>query len=194
MYIAGSTASADLPTTAVPVASQFGGGTLDSFVAKFNPAGALLYSTYLGGSGDEEAFGLAVDSQGNAYVTGNTTSADFPTTQGAYSGALSGSSNAFVAKLNPGGTALLYSSYLGGSGNDTGYGIALDGSGDMFIAGSTSSTDFPVSTGSFRGAWSGGRARTILRQSPRTIDGKTASPGESPYPWLLRISFFCSIT
>jgi hypothetical protein len=158
MYIAGSTSSTDLPGAT----SQFGGGFFDGFVAKFSPAGALLYSTYLGGSGDEQAYGLAVDSQGNAYMTGYTTSTNFPVTQGAYGGRLIGSRNAFVAKLNPAGTSLLYSSYLGGSGSDTGYGIAVDGSGDMFITGSTSSTNFPVSAGAYRGAYSGGSSDAFV--------------------------------
>jgi uncharacterized repeat protein (TIGR01451 family) len=162
LYIAGSTSSTNLPLTAGAMASQFGGGNFDSVVAKFSASGTLLYSTYLGGSGDEQAYGLAVDSLGNAYITGYTTSANFPVTQGAYGGGLSGSSNAFVAKLNPAGTALLYASYLGGSGNDTGYGIAVDGSGDMFIAGSTSSTDFPVSAGAYRGAYSGGSSDAFV--------------------------------
>ena len=156
VYIAGYTASGNLPTTIGALERSFAGGSYDSFVAKFSPAGAVLYSTYLGGSGDEEAYGLAVDSQGNAYITGYTTSADFPVTTGAIGGTLTGHSDAFVAKLNPAGTVLDYSSYLGGSGDDTGYGITVDGSGDAFVAGSTSSTNFPVSTGSYRGAYSGG--------------------------------------
>jgi hypothetical protein len=97
-----------------------------------------------------------VDSQGNAYITGYTTSADFPVTTGAIGGTLTGPSDAFVARLNPAGTVLDYSSYLGGSGDDTGYGIAVDSFGDAFVTGSTSSTNFPVSTGSYRSAYSGG--------------------------------------
>ncbi len=144
------------------VGTQFSGAPFDIFVAKFNSAGALLYSTYLGGSGDEQAYALAVDAQGNAYLTGYTTSTNFPVTRGAYQGALPGSSNAFVAKLNPAGTALLYASYLGGSGNDVGNGIAVDSSGDMFITGSTSSANFPVSTGAYRGAYSGGSSEAFV--------------------------------
>jgi uncharacterized repeat protein (TIGR01451 family) len=155
-YIAGYTASVDLSTTTGVLDRNFIGGTLDAFVAKFSPTGTLLYTTYLGGTGDEEAYGLAVDSQGQAYLTGYTTSPDFPTTPGAYRSTLSGASDAFVAKLNPAGTALVYSSYLGGSGDDTGWGIAVDSLGDMFVTGSTSSTDFPVTAGSYRRAYSGG--------------------------------------
>ena len=155
-YIAGSTASVDLPTTTGALNRRFIGGTLDAFVAKFSPSGTLVYTTYLGGTGDDEAYGLAVDSQGNAYVTGYTTSPNFPVTGGAYRSTLSGTSDAFVAKLNPAGTALVYSSYLGGSGDDTGWGIAVDGLGDMFVTGSTSSADFPVSAGAYRSTYTGG--------------------------------------
>ena len=162
VYIAGSTSSENLPTTAGAISSQFGGGAFDSFVAKFSAAGALVYSTYLGGSADEQAYGLAVDSQGNAYVTGSTNSPNFPVTQGAYSRSLSGSPNVFVVKLNPAGTSLLYSSYFGGSGSDTGYGIAVDGSGYAFITGSTSSTNFPVSAGAYRTTYSGGSSDAFV--------------------------------
>jgi hypothetical protein len=155
-YIAGSTSSADLPATSGAYSRQIAGGSSDAFVAKFSPTGALLYATYLGGSAADVAYAIAVDSQGNAYLTGTTASSNFPVTQSAYRSTLAGASNAFVAKLNPTGSSLLYSSYLGGSGTDTGYGIAVDASGDMFIAGSTSSTNFPVSSGAYRTAYAGG--------------------------------------
>jgi hypothetical protein len=155
-YIAGSTSSADLPATSGAYSRQFAGGTSDAFVAKFSPTGALLYATYLGGGAADVAYALAVDSQGNAYLTGSTASSNFPVTQSAYRSTLAGTSNAFVAKLNPAGSSLLYATYLGGSGTDTGYGIAVDASGDMFIAGSTSSTNFPVSSGAYRTAYAGG--------------------------------------
>ena len=162
IYVAGSTSSTDASITAGAVASQFGGGNFDSFVAKFSSSGALVYSTYLGGSGNEQAYGLAVDSQGNAYLTGYTTSQNFPVTQGAYGGSLTGTSNAFLVKLNPAGTALLYSSYLGGGGSDVGYGVAVDASGDAFVTGSTSSVNFPVSTGAYRGTYSGGTSDAFV--------------------------------
>jgi hypothetical protein len=155
-YIAGSTSSADLPATSGAYSRQFAGGSSDAFVAKFSPSGALLYATYVGGSAADVAYALAVDSQGNAYLTGSTASSNFPVTQSAYRSTLAGASNVFVAKLNPAGSSLLYASYLGGSGTDTGYGIAVDASGDVFIAGSTSSTNFPVSSGAYRTAYAGG--------------------------------------
>jgi hypothetical protein len=119
----------------------------------------LAYSTYLGGSGQDSATAIAVDATGNAYVTGLTTSIDFPVTQGAFqttnkAGANS-SSNAFVTKLNPTGTAQLYSTYLGGSGRLDGVGeigtaIAVDSTGNVYVAGQTFSPDFPVTQGAFQ--------------------------------------------
>src|ERR1019366_4342171 len=104
----------------------------------------LIYSTFLGGSGYDQGNGIAVDSSGNAYVTGTTSSTDFPTMnplQPTYGG---GQWDAFVTKFNPTGSALVYSTYLGGSGNDYGYGIALDGADNAYVTGNTNSTDFPT--------------------------------------------------
>jgi hypothetical protein len=113
-------------------------------VAKLNVSGtALVYSTYLGGSGDDSGNGIAVDSAGNAFVTGETGSTNFPTAnplQPTYGGGF----DAFVAKLNASGTALVYSTYLGGSGDDSGNGIALDSAGNAYVTGNTNSTDFPT--------------------------------------------------
>ncbi len=119
----------------------------------------LEYSTYLGGSGEDSATAITVDTAGNAYVTGLTTSTDFPVTPGAFQSTNKDSENnststAFVTKLNPAGTALVYSTYLGGSGGgssgDLGSAIALDTAGNVYVAGQTSSTDFPVTQGAFQ--------------------------------------------
>ena len=105
------------------------------------------YSTYLGGVGIDQAFAIAVDSTGNAYVTGNTQSADFPLAnplQSIIGGGFGGTSNdAFVAKLNAAGTALIYATFIGGGGADSGRGIAVDASGNAYVTGATDSTDFP---------------------------------------------------
>jgi uncharacterized protein (TIGR03437 family) len=158
-YIAGITASNNLPVTAGVVQTAFGGSTLniryflgDAFVAKFTPSGMLSYVTYLGGSGDDAATGIAVDSAGDAYLVGITNSKDFPTTPGVLQRALKGSGgnscvtfgDAFVAKLNPSGNQLLYSTYLGGSLDDFGWAIQIDAQGDAYVAGATLSSDFPV--------------------------------------------------
>src|SRR5439155_799308 len=104
-------------------------GSADAFVTKLNPTGSapLVYSTYLGGTDPDVGQGIAVDATGHAYVTGNTVSTDFPTTLLAFRSANAGSTDAFVTKLNPAGSApLVYSTYLGGSGDDFGQGIAVD--------------------------------------------------------------------
>jgi hypothetical protein len=122
----------------------YGGSNFDAFVTEINPSGsALVYSTYLGGSGTDWGLGIAVDSSGNAYVTGFTQSPDFPITPGAVQTHGGGNSDAFVTKFNPSGSALVYSSYLGGSGSDYGQGIAVDSAGNAYVTGYTQSTNFP---------------------------------------------------
>jgi hypothetical protein len=141
-YIAGYTDSDALPT--VNPVQSFNAGSVQVFVAKLNPSGSSLeYCTYLGGSNDDRAYGIAVDSSGAAYVTGTTTSPDFPTRY-ALEGGLEGSRDAFVFKLNPAGDALVFSTYLGGSGADTANGIAIDASGNSYVVGDTTSLNFPA--------------------------------------------------
>jgi len=141
-YIAGYTDSSALPT-ANP-AQNFNLGGVAAFVAKLNPAGdSLEYCTYMGGSADDRAYGIAVDSSGAAYVTGSTTSADFPTRY-AEQTSLQGGRDAFVFKLSPMGNMLEYSTFLGGSGTETANGIALDASGNAYVVGDTTSLNFPA--------------------------------------------------
>ena len=148
-YVVGTTGSTDFPTTSGAVQTAFGGGSGDAFVTRLNATGsALLYSTYLGGAGDETGSGLAVDSSGNAYISGTTTSANFPTAN-ALQPANAGGQDLFVAELNPTATGLVYSTYVGGSGNDgtqagTGGALALDSSGNAYVTGFTNSTNFPI--------------------------------------------------
>jgi hypothetical protein len=142
VYVAGYTDSRDLPVRNA-LQAQSGGG-VDAFVAKLSPSGSLVYLTYLGGSGDDRALGIAVDASGNAYVTGWTYSTNFPTTAGARQRVLGGGRDAFVAKLNSAGSGLVYSTFLGGTNHETGNGIALDASGNAYVAGDTYSSDFPV--------------------------------------------------
>jgi hypothetical protein len=142
-YVTGSTTSIDFPT-ASPLQAVYGGGEFDAFVAKLNAAGsALVYSTYLGGTSADVALGIGVDSSGNAYVTGGTTSTDLPTAN-PLQAAAAGEFDAFVSKLNPSGSALVYSTYLGGSSRDVGNGIAVDSTGSAYVIGYTRSTDFPT--------------------------------------------------
>jgi hypothetical protein len=141
-YVAGSTASVNYPVAA-PAQGAYGGGR-DGLVAKLNADGThLLYSTYLGGSRFEKANSLAVDAEGNAYVAGETWSADFPVT-GALQGVLRGQQDAFVVKLNASGSALTYATFLGGNDYDKAESVAVDAAGNAFVMGETWSSDFPI--------------------------------------------------
>jgi len=173
-YVAGVVYSTDFPVTIGAFQTTNKGGVNqvpNGFIAKLNPTGtALVYSTYLGGSGVAADAGLinvggdptggdgcasiATDSAGNAFVTGEAWSTDFPTTSGAYQttnkSAAIGGPAAFVTELNPAGSSLVYSTYLGGSGRDGALGIAIDSSGDAYVDGATGSTDFPVTSGAYQ--------------------------------------------
>ena len=161
-YVTGITASAtNFPTTAGAFQTTLGGGS-DAFVTKLNPTGtALIYSTFLGGSDFDTGVGIAVDASGNAYVTGSTASTNFPTTAGAFQTTLAGPgggslTDAFVTKLNPTGTALVYSTYLGGRDFDNGEEVAVDAAGNAYVTGRTSSTDFPTTVAAFQTTSAGG--------------------------------------
>ncbi|MGH8092193.1 MAG: SBBP repeat-containing protein [Chthoniobacterales bacterium] len=155
-YVTGLTASSDFPTTAGAFQTTYG-GVQDAFVTKLNPTGSgLVYSTYLGGSSADYCYGIAVGTSGNAYVTGDTFSSDFPTTAGAFQTTYGGDEDTFVTELNPTGTGLIYSTYLGGSSGDVVFGIAVDTSGNAYVTGSTSSSDFPTTAGAFQTTYGGG--------------------------------------
>jgi hypothetical protein len=151
VYVAGGTFSTNFPVAAALQPANAGGQ--DAFVTKLNAAGSqILYSTYLGGSGGsasaaEQANAVAVDSGNNVYVTGVTSSGNFPVTPSALQTSFGGVLDAFVAKLNAAGSALVYSSYLGGSSFDWGTGVAVDPGGNAYVAGYTSSVNFPTSNG-----------------------------------------------
>lgn len=173
LYVVG-TVSADFPVTEKAIQPKFAGGIIldkqfglgfgDAFVAKFRPDGSLAYSTFLGGTSGDTAMAVAVDHAGNAYVTGFTSSPDFPVTSGAFQPQYAGGSSslglpgeigdAFVAKLDADGK-IAYSSYLGGKGDEIGLAIAVDASGAAVIAGTTSSADFPVTGGVIQAQYSG---------------------------------------
>jgi photosystem II stability/assembly factor-like uncharacterized protein len=149
-YVTGTTSSTDFPTANAFQSSVGSTFTTDAFVTKFNSGGALSYSTYLGGTLAETGYGIAVDASGNAYVTGQTASTNFPTANAiqATSGGFSG--DAFVTKLNNAGSGLVYSTYLGGSSTDGGRGIAVDSANNAYIIGFTSSADFPIVIGALK--------------------------------------------
>ena len=159
-FISGETRSSDFPVTGQGFDISQNGGQ-DVFVAKMNQAGTgLLYATYIGGGNSEIGYSIAVDSAGNAYISGSTSSAVFPsfpvTNFSADTGFNGGTLDGFVTKLNPTGSALVYSSFLGGSSNDTAYDIAVDSGGNAYVTGGTNSTDFPVTSGAFQTSFQGG--------------------------------------
>ncbi|HJQ26930.1 MAG TPA: SBBP repeat-containing protein [Blastocatellia bacterium] len=157
-YVSGYTVAADYPVTAGAFqVTGHGDGNQDGFVTKLNPAGTgIVYSTLIGGSGTEYLSGLALDSARNVYLTGSTTSSDFPVTAGALQTAYHGSGivsfvgDAFVAKLNAAGSALVYSTYLGGFSSDSGGAIVVDAAGNAYVTGQTFSGNFPVTPGAYQ--------------------------------------------
>ena len=160
-YVTGE-AQVNFPATAGTFQTVYGGGLYDAVVAKLNPTGtALLYGTYIGGSGNDFGYAIAVDGAGNAFVTGFTTSPNFPTTGGAYQTVLNGAQDAFVLKLNPAGAALPYSTYLGGNGTTSGQGIAVDPSGNIYVTGSTTG-NFPTTPGAIQPAFGGGTSDAFV--------------------------------
>ncbi|HQU32287.1 MAG TPA: SBBP repeat-containing protein, partial [Candidatus Brocadia sapporoensis] len=156
-YVTGATWSDDFPTTPSAYQGTITAGAKDGnvFVTKINTLGSgtssLVYSTYLGGTDYDFSSGIAVDGSGNAYITGYTSSSDFPTTPSAYQGNKIGFDVAFVTKLSPSGNSLVYSTYLGGSDGELGSGIAVDGSGNAYITGLTDSTNFPTTPSAYQG-------------------------------------------
>ncbi len=163
-YVTGQTNSPNFPTTGGAFQRTYQGTVGTAFVSKLNAAGnGLAYSTYLGGS-DSAGNGIAVDSAGAAYVTGAANSANFPTAA-PLQGVAGGAGDAFVSKLAPDGSALAYSTYLGGSGGDTGYGIAVDSSGDAVVAGQTNSPNFPT-TNAAQGALGGADDAFVAALAP----------------------------
>jgi uncharacterized repeat protein (TIGR01451 family) len=159
-YVVGLTAATNFPVTTGAFQTSNAGGNDDGFVTELNPSGSgLVYSTYLGGSATDVANGVALDSSGDAYVYGYTSSTQFPVTAGAYQTALAGTTNDFVTELNPTGTAEVYSTLIGGPGNDSNVGIessggagnggiAVNSSGDAYITG-TAAAGFPTTSGAY---------------------------------------------
>jgi len=144
-YVTGYTQSSNYPATMGAFDTSYGGGK-DALVTQLNQTGtALVYSTFLGGSGNDEGHGIAADTSGNAYVAGITYSTDF-STGSAYQGSYGGSGDAFITKINPAGTALTYSTYLGGSGLDEGWAVSIDAARSVYVAGNTLSANFPTAS------------------------------------------------
>lgn len=214
-YIAGWVGTIGFPVTAgaFQATNKSTSGT-NAFVTKLNQAGSgLVYSTYLGGSVNDAANGIAVDGSGYAYITGQAFSPDFPVTSGAYQTTNKAyaieASNAFFTKLNPAGSALAYSTYLGGSGNsndsggDGASGITLDSSGNAYITGGTESVDFPVTSGAYQITnkaytyFSGSNAfitKLDLNTTTQTATTTTLTPVPTPNPSIYGDSVTLSAT
>ncbi len=155
-YITGLLNSPRLPVTAGAFQTAPKGAFLPAFVTKISSDGtSLKYSTYLGGSGGDTGYGIGVDSQDHAYVTGQTSSDDFPVTSSAFQSSRKGGQNAFVTMLATAGNGLMYSTYLGGSNADYGYAIAVDKSWNAYVVGNALSSDFPVTPGAFQSSLKG---------------------------------------
>ena len=148
-YVAGRTTSPNFPATLGAFQTTLNGDA-DAFVAKLSPDGSqVVWATFLGGSGGEGAGAVALDSSNNVFVAGGTGSLDFPTTPGAFDQTANGRTDAFVAMLSPDGSRLLWSTLLGGAGGEQARALAIGGSGNVYVTGSTGSPDFPVTPGAF---------------------------------------------
>jgi Beta-propeller repeat len=163
-YLDGFTTSTDFPVTPGAFQPTFGGGPTDAWVAKLNKTGtALVYSTYLGGAGEEDVFDLTTDRSGSAYIPGQTGSANLPVTAGAFQTTFQGGDlDGYLTKLNPAGSRATYSTYLGGSDFDQTGTVRVDRHGVAHVAGSTGSTDFPVTSGAIQATYGGGPADAFL--------------------------------
>ena len=164
-YVAGQTQSSNFPTTGgafdrtfnVDNCPRCGIDQYDTFITKLNPSGSgLVYSTFLGGTSLDDALAIALDGARNAYVVGQTVSGNFPTTPGAFDTTANGGQDGFVTKLNPTGSALVYSTRLGGSDNELPVGVAVDAAGNAQLAGGTRSVGFPTTPGAFDTTHNGG--------------------------------------
>jgi hypothetical protein len=162
-YVIGSTNSTDFPTlNPLQLAND---GLYDAFVTEVSPSGALMYSTYLGGSLSDYGTGIFVDGLGAVYVSGYTYSSNFPT-QNAFQSSLAGGSDLFVAKFQPGSTALSFSTYLGGSSLDRASAMVVDASGNIYLTGDTQSPNFPVTVNSYQASLLGTDNAFVTKLAP----------------------------
>jgi hypothetical protein len=178
VYMTGNTRSTNFPTLNPYQGSLGGAGSQNAFVSTFTAAGALSYSTYLGGSAIDSASSIAVDAIGTAYITGVTTSTNFPLQAAIQGGHAGGGHDVFVSRLSPSGTALLFSTYLGGSGDDVSSGIATDGKGYAYVVGFTGSTDFPTASAFQPVNGSNGSTVAFLTKLP--VLGADFAPASAP--------------
>jgi Beta-propeller repeat len=155
VYLTGAESSVDFPTSNGAYQTQNRGG-LDCFVVKFDSQGNGIFSTLIGGGSDDQAFSIAVDSQGNSYITGQTLSDSYPQANPSFQHSRHGGLDAFVTEISADGTGLVYSTFAGGGGDDSGGGIAVDPAGNAYVVGTTASSDFPTTNGAYRTGYAGG--------------------------------------
>lgn len=166
VYITGYTLSSAFPVTAGAYQTIIS-TTPDAFVTKMNATGsALVFSTFLGGNGDDRAVAIKVDANSTIYLAGYTTSTNYPVTTGAFRTTNSGGNDVFATRLSAAGNSLLQSTYIGGSSTELAYGMTIDNSGSMYITGYTASTNYPVSVGAFRTTNSGGNDVFLTKLNP----------------------------
>ncbi|NYB25879.1 MAG: chitobiase/beta-hexosaminidase C-terminal domain-containing protein [Methanobacteriaceae archaeon] len=191
IYITGYTASSNFPTTAGAYQTTCGGGN-DAFLSKFSSSGTLVYSTYLGGTTNDYVNSIAIDNEGNIYITGFTASTNFPTTAGAYQTIYGGGSyDTFVSKFSSNGT-LAYSTYLGGTEDDEGFDVAVNSDSNMYITGFTASTNFPTTAGAYQTTYGGNSDAFLVKISIPDVDTTaptvTASPTSGIYTALTNVT------
>ena len=157
VFVSGVTVSPDFPTSIVCFDPIYNGGPGDAFVLKFDIDNSeLYYSTFIGGNGHDDSTSFKIDSSGNAYISGYTSSPDFPTTFGVYDNTYNGGEyDFFLCKLNSEGTSLDFSTFIGGGAQDKGHGIDIDIEGNAYLTGTTHSSDFPTSSGCYDGSYNG---------------------------------------
>jgi hypothetical protein len=166
VYVGGSTDSVGTFPLLRPFEPDYGGGDADAFIARFDPEGQLVFSTYFGGAGYDAVNDLALDHDGNLLVVGETRSVDLPTTPDAFQegyggGSAFGFGDGFIARLSPSGQELLYCSYFGGSGDERIWSIAVAGDGDVCLAGHTDSRNFPLKN-ALQSAYGGGDSDAFI--------------------------------
>ncbi|MET0621951.1 MAG: SBBP repeat-containing protein [Pyrinomonadaceae bacterium] len=176
IYYTGFTTSTDFPTTAGTYQPTRASSSWEVFVMKINPkatgAAGVVFSTYVGGAGNEHPLGIALDGAGNIYVAGGTDSTDFPVTANAFQTQRAGADDGIVFKLSPSGNALLYSSYLGGLFSDGCKGVAVDPAGNVYVAGHTYSQNMPTTAGAFQTTYAGGDGDNFVAKfNPSAANG-----------------------
>jgi len=176
-YVSGTTFSSDFPTTADCFDNSFNGEFSDAFVFKLSPDGSsLIYSTFLGGKASDNGGNIILDSENNAYIMGRTHSSDFPVTSDSYDGSYNEGGDIYISILNPAGSGLVYSTFVGGKNSEWGSSIILDSKNNIYIGGVTKSSDFPTTDGCYDGSYNGESDGFVLKHD-YLIENKNPNKG-----------------